>query len=104
RPHFAARWHGSAERRSASAGCSVIREDQAAHMGWPSFVDWKVGKGSRAGQTERKSGGGGEIRTLGRLSPTPVFKTGAINRSATPPRDGECYLNIAGSQPKAHPG
>jgi hypothetical protein len=31
------------------------------------------------------SGGGGEIRTHGRITPSPVFKTGALNRSATPP-------------------
>ena len=30
-------------------------------------------------------GGGGEIRTLGGLSPSLVFKTSAFNRSATPP-------------------
>ena len=32
-------------------------------------------------------GGGGEIRTLGGLSPSLVFKTSAFNRSATPPRN-----------------
>ena len=32
-----------------------------------------------------KYGGGGGIRTHGRLSPTSVFKTGAFNHSATPP-------------------
>ena len=31
------------------------------------------------------NGGGGGIRTHGGLSPTSVFKTGALNRSATPP-------------------
>jgi hypothetical protein len=31
------------------------------------------------------SGGGGEIRTHGKIAPSPVFKTGALNRSATPP-------------------
>ena len=31
------------------------------------------------------SGGGGEIRTHGRVTPTAVFKTAALNRSATPP-------------------
>ena len=30
-------------------------------------------------------GGGGEIRTLGGLSPSLVFKTSALNHSATPP-------------------
>ena len=31
------------------------------------------------------SGGEGGIRTHGRIAPTPVFKTGAFNRSATSP-------------------
>ena len=43
---------------------------------------WSLWKVSRR---LRQSGGGGEIRTLGRVSPTTVFKTGALNRSATPP-------------------
>lgn len=34
------------------------------------------------------TGGGGGIRTPGRLAPSAVFKTAAINRSATPPRWG----------------
>ena len=33
----------------------------------------------------KAGGGGGGIRTHGRLSPTSVFKTGAFNHSATPP-------------------
>ena len=33
----------------------------------------------------KEYGGGGGIRTHGRLSPTSVFKTGAFNHSATPP-------------------
>ena len=33
------------------------------------------------------SGGETEIRTQERVAPLPVFKTGAFNRSATPPRD-----------------
>ena len=37
----------------------------------------------------RKFGGGGEIRTLGGLSPSLVFKTSAFNHSATPPRQGQ---------------
>ena len=32
-----------------------------------------------------KSGGGSEIRTHGGRKPSPVFKTGAFNRSAIPP-------------------
>ena len=37
-----------------------------------------------------KSGGEG-IRTPDRDSPMPVFKTGAFNRSATPPVDKSSY-------------
>jgi hypothetical protein len=36
-------------------------------------------------------GGGGGIRTHGDLSATPVFKTGAFNRSATPPMPRTYY-------------
>ena len=32
------------------------------------------------------SGGGGEIRTHGPVAQTPVFKTGALDHSATPPK------------------
>ena len=38
------------------------------------------------------SGGGGGIRTHGTISRTPVFKTGALNRSATPPDDCFAFL------------
>ena len=37
-------------------------------------------------------GGGGEIRTLGGLSPSLVFKTSAFNGSATPPRNSHSTL------------
>jgi hypothetical protein len=33
-----------------------------------------------------KYGGSGEIRTHEQITPSPVFKTGAFNRSATLPR------------------
>ena len=36
-------------------------------------------------KTRINSNGGEGIRTPGGLAPTPVFKTGALNRSATPP-------------------
>jgi hypothetical protein len=38
-----------------------------------------------------KNGGGGEIRTHGRVAPTTIFKTVAFNRSATPPVTGIYY-------------
>jgi hypothetical protein len=37
-------------------------------------------------QDKKSNGGEGGIRTPGTLSGTPVFKTGAINHSATSPR------------------
>jgi hypothetical protein len=36
--------------------------------------------------------GGGEIRTHGPITQTPVFKTGAIDHSATPPRYNQISL------------
>ena len=39
-------------------------------------------------------GGGGGIRTHGRLSPTSVFKTGAFNHSATPPTRHGLFLFV----------
>src|SRR3546814_2834507 len=42
--------------------------------------------GFRAGNGgAMRNGGWGGIRTHGELAPTPVFKTGALNRSATHP-------------------
>jgi hypothetical protein len=38
-------------------------------------------------QVHSQNGGRGGIRTHGGLAPTPVFKTGALNRSATLPND-----------------
>ena len=37
---------------------------------------------------KKEDGGGGGIRTHETLSRLPVFKTGAFNRSATPPERG----------------
>ena len=46
-------------------------------LGWPSHGGW------------------GGIRTHGGREPTPVFKTGALNRSATHPKDAVApYCNI----------
>ena len=39
------------------------------------------------------NGGEGGIRTHGKLAPTPVFKTGAFNHSATSPHWG-LYMRI----------
>ena len=66
------------------------------------------------------SGGGGGIRTHGGRSPTSVFKTGALNHSATPPAGGNSvrgprdqagvWRDFAAASPRhvvlraAHPG
>ena len=47
----------------------------------------------------RLIGGGGGIRTHGDLSTTPVFKTGAFNRSATPPMP-RLYYGFAHHHPQ----
>jgi hypothetical protein len=43
----------------------------------------------RRGRQEKANGGGGGIRTHGTVSRTAVFKTAALNRSATPPWNAE---------------
>lgn len=40
------------------------------------------------------NGGWGEIRTHGGVAPTPVFKTGAFNRSATHPIECRTILTV----------
>ena len=42
--------------------------------------------GDRKNQAPPLIGGGGEIRTHGRVAPSLVFKTSALNHSATPPK------------------
>jgi hypothetical protein len=42
-------------------------------------------RGRQVTTTSSLRGGEGGIRTPGRVAPTPVFKTGAIDRSATSP-------------------
>ena len=39
-------------------------------------------------------GGGGGIRTHGRVAPSSVFKTGAFNHSATPPTSVQLSKNF----------
>ena len=55
----------------------------------------------------RASGGGGGIRTHGTLSRTPVFKTGAFDHSATPPRRFSGYSasrGLASARRSEHAG
>lgn len=40
----------------------------------------------------RSTGGGGEIRTHGRISPTTVFRTVSLNHSDTPPNSISFYF------------
>ena len=49
------------------------------------------------------AGGSGEIRTHGRVTPTAVFKTAALNHSATLPflllfNDKKCLESVLGSR------
>ena len=62
--------------------------------GYLSVRDW------HCSQEILRVGGGREIRTLEGLSSSPVFKTGAINRSAIPPQRAKpaCYYNLYISQ------
>src|SRR3546814_171014 len=53
------------------------------------YAAWRHGKSAGISQNKGQSamfGGGGGIRTHEALARLPVFKTGALNRSATPPR------------------
>jgi hypothetical protein len=49
------------------------------------------------------AGGGGGIRTHGPREGTPVFKTGAFNRSATPPGDADCARKLLQSPRPVQP-
>src|SRR3981189_171202 len=55
----------------------------------------RTGRARRQGRADQTPGWGG-IRTHGELAPTLVFKTSALNRSATHP--GQANLTTAGSQ------
>src|SRR5262249_33676085 len=50
-----------------------------------SLDHWPISKNSRKPNVFNKGGGRGGIRTHGALAGTPVFKTGALNHSATLP-------------------
>src|SRR4051812_25884167 len=51
----------------------------------PSGTRTRATKPSRWPSAATRNGGGGGIRTHEALADLPVFKTGAIDRSATPP-------------------
>src|SRR5437763_802168 len=72
--------------RERSRLTTAIQPNAAANGSWLGQVE-AVGDcppGRRVCQGGAASGGRG-IRTLGRLATSPVFKTGAIGRSAIPP-------------------
>ena len=78
-------------RNTATGPLKRVRSDSAR---WFLYVWNQVGNDgvarnkSPATQDVRKSyGGSGGIRTHGGIATTPVFKTGALNRSATLPSD-----------------
>ena len=48
------------------------------------------------GGVKQVIGGSGEIRTHERVTPLPVFKTGAFNHSATLPKVKLMLLKLAG--------
>jgi hypothetical protein len=64
---------------------SVLRSERAVR------VNIEIMRANFFARAARKNGGGGEIRTHGRLAPSPVFKTGALDRSATPPANSAHY-------------
>ena len=74
---------------SAGAAARIIGTSaRSARRGPPPRVGGRATTDERAGsrpKRARRDSGGGGIRTRGPLSRTPVFKTGALNRSATPP-------------------
>jgi hypothetical protein len=51
-----------------------------------------VEHGKKLNEIKYLDGGGGGIRTHERRQPLPVFKTGAFNRSATPPPVADLIL------------
>jgi hypothetical protein len=57
---------------------------------------WQAAKNVEKRNKINGYGGGSGIRTHGELAPTPVFKTGALNRSAIPPHNVSNQLAFDG--------
>ena len=55
-----------------------------AKLTWLGLAPFSIGSENEAREQAEKNGEG-EIRTLGRVAPTSVFKTDALNHSATSP-------------------
>jgi hypothetical protein len=97
------RWtFASIDSRQSSGACSTMRSStrlasarwagtQVAHRNNAESIRTPIAL-SRPRSRER--GGGRGIRTPGALAGTPVFKTGAFDRSAIPPRAGEGSIRV----------
>ena len=78
-------------RKAIAAAVSFPgRSDASLKDHTPSQQCWctRVGASCLCRSVIREKNGGGEIRTRETLTGPPVFKTGAFNRSATPPVSG----------------
>jgi hypothetical protein len=78
------------EKARAIPRCNVIQSIFSGPVPDSKFANWRAfhevfKKTERISLYCRLHGGEGGIRTPGTLSGTPVFKTGAINHSATSP-------------------
>ena len=79
---------GGAGNQSLSRRCPAPRPAGDAARTWiggPVSLDGDAAADNIAAGKSTATGGGSGIRTHGELAPTPVFKTGALNRSAIPP-------------------
>jgi hypothetical protein len=88
-----ARDAAQARSSTASAGRECAKVARKSSLDSRGFQDVRAERARRAGRAasrmvERKTAwlsGGGGIRTLGRVSPSTVFKTAPFDRSGTPP-------------------
>jgi hypothetical protein len=67
---------------AVAAAAVVVSLAMIPVAAWQEQREWETFKSNPA---KRGAGGRGGIRTHGGLAPTPVFKTGALNHSATLP-------------------
>ena len=90
---YAAHNRSVTDTNTLASGNQIV----TAHFGWANWLGKRknIPHGLSAAITvvqaieNHKSGGEGGIRTPGTLSGTPVFKTGAINHSATSPANAD---------------
>jgi hypothetical protein len=87
------RYHSASQYSWADSGTPRVQVERTEIAMLPSITS-SLPIGDRG---DRYAGGGSGIRTHGGLAPTPVFKTGALNRSAIPPasrsmREDACFF------------